>query len=61
MRVPRLMILRRRAFLTQRELAQRAGLSEVTVNRLEQGKQTARISTIRKLASALGVVPEELV
>ncbi|HLF08389.1 MAG TPA: helix-turn-helix transcriptional regulator [Dehalococcoidia bacterium] len=54
-------ILRQRAFLTQRELAQRAGLSEVTVNRLEQGKQTARISTIRKLASALGVVPEELV
>ena len=59
--MPRLKMLRQRAFLTQRELAQRAGLSEVTVNRLEQGKQTARISTIRKLASALGVVPEELV
>ncbi len=61
MRVPRLKTLRQRAFLTQRELAQRAGLSEVTVNRLEQGKQTARISTIRKLAAALGVLPEDLV
>ena len=61
MRVPRLKILRQRAFLTQIELALRAGLAEVTVNRLEQGKQTARISTIRKLASALGVLPEELV
>lgn len=53
--------LRRAKFLTQVELAQRAGLTESTVSRLERGLQLARISTVRKLAGALGVEPAEIV
>jgi transcriptional regulator with XRE-family HTH domain len=61
MRLTRLRELRQRAFLTQVELGERAGMSEATVNRLESGKHDARISTVRKLAAALGVEPSELV
>jgi transcriptional regulator with XRE-family HTH domain len=46
--------------LTQEELGRRAGVGEVTVNRIEGG-QKARISTIRKLADALGIRPEQLI
>jgi transcriptional regulator with XRE-family HTH domain len=41
--------------MTQRELADAAGLTASTVNRIEQGLRTARISTVRKLAAALQV------
>jgi transcriptional regulator with XRE-family HTH domain len=61
MRLTRLRALRERAFLTQAELGQRAGMSEVTISRLESSGQSARISTVRKLAAALGVTPAELV
>ena len=47
-------------FLSQQDLADRAGTTEATVNRLEQDRQRARLSTIRKLAAALGVEPAEL-
>jgi len=56
----RLRKLRTRRFLTQVELASEAGLTESTINRLEQGLQKARISTVRKIANVLGVNPEEL-
>ncbi len=52
---------RQRRLLTQAELAKRAGTTEATVNRLENGMQTARISTIRKLAEALEVPAEDLI
>jgi transcriptional regulator with XRE-family HTH domain len=61
MRLTRLRALRQRAFLTQVELGEKAGMSEATINRLESGKHDARISTARKLAAALGVSPAELV
>jgi transcriptional regulator with XRE-family HTH domain len=61
MRLTRLRELRQRAFLTQVELGEKAGISEATINRLEQGKHDARISTVRKLAEVLGVSPSELV
>ena len=61
MRVPRLRAARERAFLTQEELAQKSGVALVTISRLEKGHREARISTVRKLAAALGVAPEELV
>ena len=51
--------IRRRRFMTQVELAQAAGLTEVTIVRLEHG-QRARMSTVRRLAEALQVAPEEL-
>ena len=59
MEVPRLRAARRDAVLTQAELATAAGLSEATVVAAEKG-QRVRISTVRKLAAALGVDPKEL-
>lgn len=46
--------------LSQRELAARAKLSVTTVNRIETGQRKAMPRTVRKLAEALGVTPEEL-
>ena len=59
-KLPRLKALRRRAGLTQRGLAARAGLTHSTVAFLETGKHAALPSTVRKLAAALGIPPEEL-
>lgn len=57
----RLREARLRRMLTQQELADRAGTTEATVNRLENGLQRPRISTVRKLADVLGVEPEALI
>jgi DNA-binding XRE family transcriptional regulator len=57
----RLKALRIRRALTQEELARRAGLSKNAVNRLEVDKAEPRMSTLRKLAQALGVDPSELI
>ena len=46
--------------LSQRELVARAKLSVTTVNRIETGQRKPMPSTVRKLAEALGVTPEEL-
>jgi transcriptional regulator with XRE-family HTH domain len=60
--VEKLKELRRRKVLTLRELEAVSGVSYATVWRLESGRATdARPSTIRKLAAALGVEPEELI
>ncbi len=61
LREGRLRELRQRRMLTQQELADQAGTTESTVNRLENGLQQPRISTIRKLAMVLGVDAEELI
>ncbi len=58
-KLPQLRILRERSALTQGELAVSAGVTRATVQRIEQGV-TARMSTVRKLAQALGVKPVEL-
>lgn len=57
----RLRTLRLRRALSQRDLAARAGVSQVTIVRLERGEAEPRPSTVRKLAAALGVDPAELV
>jgi transcriptional regulator with XRE-family HTH domain len=57
----RLREIRQRKLLTQAELAALAGTTEATVNRLENGLQQPRISTVRKLAEALGVEADELI
>ena len=57
----RLKELRRRRVLTLEELAQKAGVGRNTVWRLEHGMMGAQPRTIRKLAKALDVEPEELV
>jgi transcriptional regulator with XRE-family HTH domain len=53
--------LRRSLLLSQRELAQLAGLVTETVNRIErQPERTFRPDTVRHLAGVLGVDPHEL-
>lgn len=52
---------RRQAFLTQAELASRAGIGLTTLNRIERGWVEPHFRTIRKIAAALGVEPHELV
>jgi transcriptional regulator with XRE-family HTH domain len=52
---------RRRAALTQGELAERAGVGINTIVRIETGEITEpRVSTLRKLARALGLEAREL-
>jgi transcriptional regulator with XRE-family HTH domain len=46
--------------LSQRELAARARLSVTTVNRIETMQRRPMPKTVRKLAEALDVTPEEL-
>lgn len=57
----RLKELRRRRVLTMEELAERAGVGRNTIWRLEHGVMGAQPRTVRKLAKALGVEPEELI
>lgn len=58
-KLPRVQWHRERAALSQEELAQRAGVSRVTIIRIERGEDTFP-STARKLATALGVLPSDL-
>ena len=53
--------VRERLFVTQADLAQRTGIAEATISRIENGAQRPRISTVRKIAEALNVAPEDLV
>src|SRR5947209_20587803 len=46
---------------SQRELARRAGLTWVAINRLETGHASARPTTVAQLAAALGVAPDVLI
>jgi transcriptional regulator with XRE-family HTH domain len=58
--VPRLKAIRESKVISQEELALSSEVNVTTISRLENG-QVARITTIRKLAKALGVNPTELV
>jgi transcriptional regulator with XRE-family HTH domain len=59
--VEKLRELRRRRVLTLEELAEKADVGRNTIWRLEHGVMGAQPRTVRKLARALGVDPEELV
>ena len=52
--------LRLERFLSQGELARRAGLHAVTLTRLESGATAPATRTVRAIADALGVEPREL-
>lgn len=52
---------RQRLGLTQRELASRAGMGQGTITKLERLERGAYPQTLRKLATALGVTPSDLV
>lgn len=56
----RLRAARQRRFMTQEELSKESGVQVVTISRIENDRQesTPRLSTIRKLASALEVEAE---
>jgi len=45
---------RRRARLTQRELAARASVAQPTVARIERGKEDPRVSTLQRLLAECG-------
>jgi transcriptional regulator with XRE-family HTH domain len=51
---------RRRAKLSQEELAVRASLHRTAVGQLERGERVARIDTLVKLAGSLDVPPGDL-
>lgn len=52
--------LRVEQFLSQAELARRAGLHALTITRLEAGTTAPSTRTVRALADALGVQPRDL-
>ena len=58
--LPALAAHRRRQGLTQRQLGELAGVAHTTVQRLETLSRGAYPQTMQKLATALGVAPEEL-
>ena len=58
--LPALAAHRRRRGLTQRQLGELAGVAHTTVQRLESLSRGAYPKTLRKVATALGVAPEEL-
>jgi transcriptional regulator with XRE-family HTH domain len=61
--LPSLQQIRRSRLLTQTELAELAGVSLVTINRLENERsrqKNVQFSTLKKLARALKVTPAEL-
>lgn len=54
--------LRRARGLSQGELAERAGVGRVTVNRIESGRQRrVDLDVLEKLAAVLGVAPGLLI
>jgi transcriptional regulator with XRE-family HTH domain len=54
----RLRTERTRRFLTQEQLAQKAGISQKQLSKIENDEVEPRFSTILSLADALGVEPE---
>lgn len=52
--------LRELRALSQRDLADKAGVSLATINRAERGLHKPSPKTIRRLAKALDVTPEKL-
>jgi transcriptional regulator with XRE-family HTH domain len=58
--LPGLAAHRRRRGLTQRQLGELAGVAHTTVQQLESLRRGAYPQTMQKLATALGIVPKEL-
>ena len=58
--LPGLRTAREAKFLTQAELAGVVGLNRSTISELEAGARNGHLRTIRRLAAALNVEPQEL-
>jgi transcriptional regulator with XRE-family HTH domain len=52
--------IRKRQKLTQGELAGKAGVSLLTISRLERGERDPHLGTLARVARGLGVPPFEL-
>ena len=52
--------IRTRRLLTQVQLADKSGVNQVTIARIERNQVDPRFSTIRRLAAGLDVDPTEL-
>ncbi|HEY1922524.1 MAG TPA: helix-turn-helix transcriptional regulator [Tepidisphaeraceae bacterium] len=48
---------RKAAGLTQQQLARRAGIRQETLSRIESGKHTPKLATLKKIDRVLGKVP----
>jgi transcriptional regulator with XRE-family HTH domain len=46
--------------LTQEEVAERSGVHATEVSRIEAGKRDPRVSTVARLAKAVGLKPGDL-
>jgi transcriptional regulator with XRE-family HTH domain len=53
--------IRRTRVLSRKELSQRSAVDESTIYRAERGHTQLRPSTVRKLAQALDVSPDQLI
>ena len=60
MDLPHLRDFRRRAVMSQEDLAEKSGVARDTISKLETGQRGAYPSTIRKLAAGLDVEPRML-
>ncbi len=61
MDLPHLRDLRRRAVLSQEQLAERSGVARDTISKLETGRRKAYPVTVRKLAAGLDTEPQMLI
>ena len=52
--------VRTRRLLTQVQLAEKSGVNQVTIARIERNQVDPRFSTMRRLARALDIDPTEL-
>ena len=60
MDLPHLRGWRRRAVMSQEQLAERSGVARDTISKLETGRRKAYPVTVRKLAAGLDVEPRLL-
>ena len=52
--------LRQQSMMTQREVAQRAGITVTTLSRIENGKVVPSFRTVRSLAAVFGISPQQM-
>lgn len=56
----KLLSIRKRAGLTQSELAEKAGLSDRTYADIERGTVNMRVATLQKICHTLCITPDEI-
>ena len=49
---------RKKAHLTQKELAAKCGLAAITIQQYERGAREPHLETVIKISKALGVLPQ---